>query len=227
MQIFIPDVRGEADVVQLLTGVGLEELLREGDAKPQTLDVPANGPHGGPGLILHWDRPRDQPQRATWKAAAPDSARKLPAKRFWISFDPNESPETLKRDAMLQGIRLTLCDGCEWLVPNVTSLPFRFSIDDEGHACQTPTAKAVKVQERMLWAFNALHALITEKTPIPIEEAIAYAAEMLSLNYRVNREICLELGLFDRDKVLEVLKFSTDLPRLIAIAIDVKKKEAA
>jgi len=232
MQIFIPKKSGAN--LDHLREVGLEELLRidAGDPGPMAVDVISNGPGGGPGVIFYWlggERlPGYFPASQTWHVAKPDAQRNLPAGRFQICLD-GATPETLIRHpkARLDGFPVELGDGHEYIVPSGIKLPFRFAMGDQGETIRLPTRKVERIHERTLWAFRTLEASMQAGIEIDFEESISYAAEMLSVNYRVNREICLLLGLFDGQNVGRLMARSTDLEKLLAIAQEVKKKAAS
>jgi hypothetical protein len=232
MQIFIPNVSGATP--DHLREVGLEELLRleAGDTGPNAVDVVSNGPGGHRGVIFYWPgcpgTPGFHPEQQTWHAAKPDPNRNLPAGRFHICVD-GATPETLARrsKAQLAGFPVELGDGHDWIVPNGMKLPFRFAVGEQGETIRLPKRNVERIHERTLWAFKTLEASMRAGVEIDFDESIAYAAEMLSLNYRVNREICLLLDLFDGSNVGRLMARSTDLEKLLAIAEEVKKNAAS
>jgi hypothetical protein len=219
MQIFIPNKTGCN--LDYLREVGLEQLLRDGDSMPMAVDVISNGPGGGGGIVFYWMRstklPGYHPEQQSWHAAKPDTSRNLPAARFYVSVD-GDTPDTLLRDeaARLPGYFAELADGREWAIPNSAMLPFLFGIGDQGEIVRLPKRSVAPVAERMGWAFDSLERMLRDGAEVPWEEGISYAAEMLSLNYRLNRELCLLLGLLDSQSVGRILRFSIDAKTLQA-----------
>jgi hypothetical protein len=232
LQIFIPNKSGNSP--DYLREVGLGDLLRldAGDSGPQSIDVVANGPGNQRGSVFYWlgseSHPGYHPQSQTWVAAKLDKQRQLPAGRFWLCLD-GATPDTLVRDesCRLAGYFVELADGNRWVVPNGMLLPMRPALDDTGSIVKLPARKFEAIHNRTLWALSAIEALHRQGTEIPYAESVVYAAEMLSLNYRVNLEICDALGLFDDQNIGRILFCSTDRDRLLAIADDLKKNAAA
>jgi hypothetical protein len=229
LQIFIPNKTG-CDLAYL-RDVGLEELLRDGDRTPLTVNVLANGPSGGGGIVFFWPPDVAGPRNGqTWHAAKPDPApaRKLPAKRFWFSVD-GATPETLARDAAVQlpGYPVQLGDGREWIVPNAMLLPARWALTDSGQTERLPIRRVEKVHQRMTVALSWIERQFTGQTDgTDWDTVIAYVADLLSINYRVDREICLALELFDDLTLRNALRMSVDLEKLQAILRDLKKNNA-
>jgi hypothetical protein len=223
--IFIPGKFGPN--LDHLSEVGLADLLRDGDRGPNASDLVHGGPGGAPGVLFSWDVAQYKPDAQTWQPCKPDPARGLAAGRFWFGSakDSTPGPDDFLRDApaRLRGFPVELADGREWLVPNGMMLPCRFALDESGQPAKVPTRPVEKIHERTLWAFQAAASWIRGEAEIPWPEALDYAAFMLSLNYRVNLEICLTLELFDEKNLGLLLARSTDLDTLLAI----QKKTAA
>jgi hypothetical protein len=224
MQIFLPNKAGFKP--EDFREVGLEDLLRDGDLLPDAYDLVRPGPAGMMGTVLCWrhasNRPGYRPECQAWQPAKPDKTRGLSAGRFYLCLDET-APETLAREkaACLDGgIPVRLADGREWTLPNGTRMPVRFALDDQGQVIRLPTRKVEKIYERTLWAYRSLETYAREGTPVPCEEALAYLAEMLSINYRVNLEICLALGLFDESNFVRAMAYTTDLPKLQMIGAE-------
>jgi hypothetical protein len=220
VQIFVPNRNGCS--LDHLREVGLEELLRDGDSSPMAVDIIGVGPGGHRGVVFYWPRscskPGYHPESQKWIAAKTDAARNLPAGRFHLCLDGDGTPETLLRDedARLAGYFVELDAGRKWAIPNSKMLPFRFALDDEGNLIKVPKRQYEPLHKRMQWAFEIAESNLRDGTDIPWDDAIAYAAEMLSINYRVNREICFALELLD-NRVGQILKMSVDFEKLHAI----------
>ena len=235
MLIFIPNKTG-GDVARLFAEVGLEELLREGDAGPNASDLLSAGPSGERGVVLSWGVPGYKPDMQTWSPCKPDANRKLPAGRFLLGFERSalrpdgeaDLPSALARSATVQfdGPLVRLADGNAWRIPNGMRLPYRFGLDDAGHVAKVVRPEYSRIHERTLWAFEAVRGEVAGEQAIDELQGLDYCAFLLGLNYRVNLEVCLALGLFDGAAIGRVMFASTDSEKLIAIADEVKKNAA-
>jgi hypothetical protein len=246
--IFIPGKHG-ADLKHLVD-VGLGDLLRleAGDRGPNGSDLLSAGPGGNRGVVFSFSGsvvPGYAAEKQTWQPAKPGwmpspkpspsgrgqgegAGAPLPAGRFWFGWpqDSPPRPADLVRDpkATLDGYLVQLADGNSWAIPNGMLLPCRFALDEAGDPQKVPCREVAAIHARTLWAFQAIQRQIETNEPPPWRESLEYAAEMLSLNYRLNLELALALGLFDERNLGNILKASTDLDQLIAIS---QKKRAA
>lgn len=225
-QIFIPKISG-ADPRHLCK-VGLGHLLSDGDRGPEMADIVDRGPDGGPGLLFTWpgSLPAYRPGELQWFAAKPDKVANLAAGRFWWGFDPANPPtaDELLRDVTLKG-KPYAWRGSVWLVPNVLLLPHRFELDDEGEEVRVVDDTHKHIGERALWAFNAIKDAIENETPKPEKDLRRYALEMLSLNYRLFRDLGHRLGLLHDDSWYGFCLASLDLDTLLQVTQEVAKKK--
>ncbi len=225
--IFIPNVQG-CDAPKHFAGVGLAELLREGDPRPNSNEPLVPGPGGKRGVIYSWGIAAYKPDEQDWFEAK--RAPLLPAGRFWCGWPKGQrpGPDELLRDrgTTLDGYRARLGDGKEWCVPNSMILPFRFALGDDGQI-EKPIARPYEaIREQALWALGEVERYVRQEADIDWEKAVKYCAFMLSINYRVNLEICLALELFDDKNVGRIMSLSSDYERIVAILSE-KKSPAA
>ena len=216
---------------------GLGELLRTDDLQPSFADVVDRGPDGGAGVIAGWIDVRHPaanprmghfPEAQTWEPCKPDASRKLPAGRFWLGREAARppGPEQLARDVQLAGFEHLLADGNLWLAPNILLLPHRYALGEDDQEIRVVKASHASIFERGLWCYRAIEAEVRENAPRPGKLLREYCAEMLALNYRVNREISYWLGLWDDDDETwwQFALKTVDWLALQAIENDVKKK---
>ena len=79
---------------QNILDVGLDMLLREGDASPRFADLAGTGPGDQPGQLVSWtgEGLAYLPEQQTWTPALPDPKRELKAERYWIGTRKGEKP---------------------------------------------------------------------------------------------------------------------------------------
>lgn len=225
-QIFIPK-EGGADP-RKLAKVGLGHLLGNNERGPEMADVLDHGPDGGPGLIFTWpgSLPAYRPGELQWFPAKPDKAANLAAGRFWWGYNPAQPPTA---DELLRGVTLKgkpySWRGNIWLVPNVLLLPHRFELDDEGEEVRVVDDTHKHIGERAVWAFNAIKTSIETETPKPEKELRRYALEMLSLNYRLFRDLAHRMGILHDDSWYGFCLASLDLDTLLQVTQEVAKKK--
>jgi hypothetical protein len=204
-QIYLPGSNG-ADPGQL-AAVGLGDLLRPYDDAPMWFPVDG-GPDG---------------------RADADDVRHLPAGRYWYGVDRRlpVTPDCLRRRRTVDGLSpLVLLDGQAWVFPNVLCLPARVVLD-RGRLAEAPRPEWQPIADRGQWALEMLLANLTADTPVPWPEAYRYCAEMLGVNYRVDLEICVRLGLFDRDNLATAISRTLDVARIKSVLDDLEKKNGA
>lgn len=209
-EIYVPNARRNLPAVLLLDGLGLGGLLRAGDRVPDLVDVAeGSGPDGGRGLIVAWSQGRS-PEMLAWNPAAEDALHRLPAGRFSFGFDVRSTvaPSDLQRDeaAFDGGNYATLADGRQWVVPYLQGVFFRATTSRfETESIATAHHLKALAESRRgpeVWDLAELNA------------AADACADLLSFNYRVNRELCLVLGLFDVPSLEAILGASCRVPLL-------------
>lgn len=222
MLIFIPDRTGANQVH--LAQAGLTRLVRPDDDSPSATDMVATGPGGLYGQTWGWLGDGGEangyiPEGQTWL--------RNEAGAYWVGwqYDRAPSPATLRRKSLLPGRVVTLGDGQMWVVPSVMELPQQAKLRGGQWKWESETRFADFVS-RSEWAFDLARTWLADPGPVPIE-AMDYAIEVLSMNYRLVPEIIDHLGLMTPVTLMQVLAASTDLQRLLAIEAELKKAEPA
>jgi hypothetical protein len=212
---------------ETIASVGLDAVL---DANPLTAKVLANGPDGGPGLLL-CDRsynhvPQMQADRQKWRAAPKRGADRAP---FWVGIinDNPPAPTTLARTKQLDGAVVTMHDGSKWTVPRLIEwrdndgdglvydhkLPRILDINDDGQLVPTRIDPAYQAIWDEGWR---LHDALTGKAAdcgaavMTVIESHEFACRVLNLNYRVTALEVAMLGLFDDSLPIEVARIAID-----------------
>ena len=139
------------------------------------------------------------------------SSRKVP----WL-YEPR---------TMIAGeVRMVLGDGQYWEIPNSNLFPMKFGLGENGEMVKVPRDDYRHVFKRTTWALDLLINSIQNNEPIDEEEAVTYCVEILSMNYRINREIVLWLGLLEPTLLTQFMSFTTEVDRITEIYEEVKKK---
>lgn len=230
ISFFLPHKNGSN--ADHLREVGLDMLLREGDEAPRFADLDGPGPGDKPGQIVSWSGEGLSylPEQQEWYEIPACRDRNLPKGRYWIGTlkGIKASPADFVRRNKVDGAaELLLCDGNRWTVPNSASFPMQFGLGDEGEMKKIPRADFVNLFNRTIWAMKLLEQSLNDGSQIDEEQSLDYCVELLSLNYRINREIVLWLGLFDPNNLSQFMMFTTDYIRITEIYEDVKKKALA
>ena len=234
-QIFIPKISGANP--RHLDKVGLGHLLQDGDVGPQMCDVLDHGPDGGPGLLFSWPgtHPAYVPGELTWYPAKPDPVSPPPEDRmlqtfpgrFWWGI-PNSgiTPNDITRSTHLPGKWIDI-NGQTWHMPNILLLPHDFILDDQGREAREVSPHYRSIYERGTWAYELIRAQIADGIPAPAAELRRYVLEMLSLNYRLFRDLAYHLRLMTEQNWFLLACASIDIETLIQIEQDVAKKKRA
>lgn len=224
--LFIPGAAGASPKV--LESVGLGHLLRDGDASPLLQELQDKGPDGGPGLLVVWppEMPAYIPGQLTWQPAKPDPDRQLPAKRFWWGYNPASPPtaDDLQRTTVMRGHLLDVADDY-WLMPNIMLLPHSFILDDNGNEARQVNDDHKAIYDRGLWAFDLLKQQIEGIAAAPGKEMRQYVIEMLSLNFRIFRDLAYHIGLLTDANWFSFACNTVDIHTLIEIEQAVAKKK--
>jgi hypothetical protein len=229
--IYIP--RGSGPPAAILERVGLADLLVPGDSLPLVHDIVDRGPDGGSGVILTWGGPGaprlgHHPEYQVWDPAPP--AGSLPGGRYWYGFEPANPPrpcDLLRTEqCRLPGFDLSLADGNLWTMPNAIRLPHRFVLDPAGEEIREVKADFLEVYTRAMEIFELIgaHLRATDPDPLPGPRIRDYLAWMLGRNYRVNRDLCYRLKLWDDQNWFGAAEATVDFLALARIEDDVKKK---
>lgn len=213
-----------------LIEAGLEQLLRSGDDVPKFADLPGTGPGDLPGQIVTWGSSESLaylPEKQDWYEIPADPVRGLPKGRYWIGKLKGEKPlpDDFARNTMIAGeVRMVLGDGQYWEIPNSNLFPMKFGLGENGEMVKVPRDDYRHVFKRTTWALDLLINSIQNNEPIDEEEAVTYCVEILSMNYRINREIVLWLGLLEPTLLTQFMSFTTEVDRITEIYEEVKKK---
>lgn len=111
-----------------------------------------------------------------------------PAQRYWVGFWKNAPvvPEDLRRAEFVGGTRLTLGDGCEWIIPAMNRVPMRGAIGEDGRWTQV-----VQQPYREWWHEAVTWHQTRARGQANFEWADVYefATRCLRLNYRFAPEL--------------------------------------
>lgn len=217
---------------QHLIDVGLEMLLRDGDASPRFADLSGPGPGELPGQLVSWSGEGTSylPEQQDWIPAPPDPKRELPKGRFWIGTlkGRKPTPDELQRkaDIIYQGVPTKLGDGNTWIIPNSAGFPHYIGINEKGELGRLPTDDCLPHYERTLWAFEHAQAVIEDEDNFDVDKSFEYVIEMLALNYRICPELASQIQLINEEDLLVALSRTTDFRRLQNISEEVKKNSS-
>lgn len=207
-----------------LTAVGLADLQTDNPPSQHQIGI---GPDGGSGTLLWWENPRRM-----------DS---VPAKRYdedtqtwhkrrrgavWYGWEVERPPTPfcIERRSPMPGFAVPLADGNEWIVPNVQQVPAVLGIDDDGKLTRE-VAAAYRDYYRQAWeALNWFDESYASGV-VPFEEAFYLAVNALSINYRLNADLCSLLGLLRTDNVLSLVAAVVERDALLATLDRIKKKQ--
>lgn len=224
--IFIPNMVG-ADPKKL-NAVGLGHLLRDNDASPLMQEMPDKGPSGGPGLLFVWPphQPHFHPGELTWYPAKADKANSQAAGRFWYGINPHElpTPAELAFKEQLKG-NVLLLEGNLWRIPNILLLPHKFAFDADGEEMREVMSSHRAIYDRGMWAYELLRKQIQDGEPAPGKELRAYIVEMLSLNYRIFRDLAPHFDLLTDENWFTIACHTVDIETLLTIEDQVAKKK--
>jgi hypothetical protein len=218
--IFIPNKTGPNR--QNLQDVGLGDLLRAGDM-PLWMDLSGNGPGDLPGQVWTWPSgaaiPAYLPDQQTWTCHGP----------YWLgTWNSNRAtPKELLRNELVDGPVADLADGQSWGIPNLTKLPAVFALDSEFKPIKVPHPKFGEFVGRCAWATEAVIQFLETRQAPDWAAALEFCAQALAINYRVNLQIAVTLGLFNEKLLPRVMMFAADSERILNVLEDVKKKDAA
>lgn len=189
--IYVPGGRDVGD----LAAVGLSDLAA--NAFPRNVDR-LRGPDGGNGVIFGWPVngalcPLSfQPDEQTWIPAVAFGG--LEAGRYMVGFwnDRRPTPGELQRPRFIAGNLVALGDGNEWSVPNCSQIPHAWAADDDGVWRLKVKAEFRSIVERA----KAWETVFRTSSGVPAGDALEFALQALSINYRMTREVATFLELF-------------------------------
>ena len=208
--IYLPGLSGYDP--QHLTRAGLGDLLD--DVAPSFGEF-SQGPDGARGLCATWDkRPLTGPDQVDWT--------RLRGGKFWLGKLKGEQPkpEWFARERQHLGKDVVLADGHKWHVPIARQLPRVIGLDDEGKL----TGKIVPRYESFwekAWATTAWwRPNDAGETTVSWQAGFEFACLALSINYRVNPDVCGWLGLISSDLLFPIADAVTE----ISDAFELQKK---
>lgn len=210
---------------ELLATLGLNAVL---DPNPRTAKVLANGPDGGPGMLLcdkSYDHiPQMHAGEQTWRPAPKRGAERPP---YWIGYHNDAKPtvDTIARGRLLNGAAITLHDGTRWIVPKLvewrdsdrveyeTKLPQILDINDDGQL--VPSRVDPKYED--IWNDGwRLHDTLVGRAAsesfaeMTVTECRDFACRVLGLNYRVSALEVAMLGLLDDQLPIQISRIAID-----------------
>ena len=205
---------------------------------PMFADVIQDGPDGGGGTFVHFDgRGRFAPNHLAtinldaqdWLPAAPEG--ELAAGRYWLGVwrKQKPGPEDLQRATVNDGPPLALRDGRHWVIPIADYLPKLMTINRQtGDEELRPLPEHLSFVEKTNELFRLLmsddfHRELEETFRVVIPRGLSYAAEALSVNYRVNRDLVDMLGLIGEFEAVQIAGIATGVD-LVATANAAQKK---
>jgi hypothetical protein len=222
---FIPKLKSmEPDT---LSKMGLSDRID----KAQSSAVIANGPDGGPGMVI-CDRSCEMPprivlDRQTWRPAPKRGADVAP---FWIGYWNDKPPteESLRRPKMLPGEQIELRDSSKWTVPKLVQfddvsdstliqykvkLPQVLDVDDDGEIVSGKIDPAYQTLWNEGWlAHESLtqQASETGSAVMTIAQSRQFACRLMAVNYRVSAIELTMLSLLDDSSPMQIVLSAID-----------------
>jgi len=129
----------------------------------------------------------------------------------WFTDRPMPTCSDLIREKVTPGNALVLGDGSKWLIPEYTSIPKTFALDDDG--------EEIAIVPNRLKAFDSGVQTMLREMSKQVSEADAsdsidtsysstallyLAVEALAVNYRTNRKEAAALGILTTENVVEI-----------------------
>ncbi len=177
----------------------------------------------------------------TWLSLPANGNR--PEGEVWIGFEKTRPirPKDLARKQMMPGTNIRLRDGQEWLIPAAQQLPRTLGLGSEGEIQREVETRYRSYFDR---AFKAMQEVFRpfgmwndengfkedieptdEIKTITIEDGTKLACEALSINYRLNYEVALMLGLLDENCLVGIVACTFDMPDIFQVDQQKKKEE--
>lgn len=197
---------------------GLSDLLgADADAAPSFTDFDF-GPDGAHGVAASWAGRPILPGEFEWTKCRKGS--------FWLGKLGGEKPkpEWFERKTLHDGEKLTLGDGQEWVVPVARQLPHLIGLDDNGQVTRTLLPQYKRFWEAAEKTLGWFEEDERGGWSVPLREILEFTALALSINYRVNPDVCSWLGLVRDDLAWRMAGIVTDWEGLRRAR---KKKESA
>ena len=229
MSKFIYAVPGPTLSGEILGGTGLDKIL---DGLSPLTQQYHDGPEGsGPGYYVSTS--------GTVKRFVGNWIKSFSGEYF-IGYDPNDLPteKELARQRQMQGHRVKLTDGGEWLIPVArkitggSALPQRLILGANGEVVEQELIEyaAYANAAEKLWNDGQKYAgLQTGEYELDNTARLRLAYDALGWNYRVGIEEINMLGLVHTENLALIFEAILDQPTLKAIIAELtdKKKETA
>lgn len=170
------------------------------------------GPSGSSGTLAAAN-PGDSAPELLFK---PDRQRWVKFGTYWIGYfrDNRPTPAELQRPDQLNGYLEPLADGNLWNCPTIRipyteprmMIPRKFGVDDDGNRVIDPID-----EYRSAWETSAkIWDFILKGQTADVDVVLPWAAEMLSLNYRVSVNECLLLDLINEQNIIKIFVAACD-----------------
>lgn len=230
--LYLPGRHG--NTIDVLEEVGAGWACDQ-SVSPRFIDVD-EGPDGGLGKLVYFDSKRrlipypitsiDQSSQH-WQQAAPEG--ELPGGRYWIGI-PKEyapTPDDLQRETVVDGVPITLLDGHGWTVPVSEYIPKLMSVCPQtGEERLTAMPQYVRFIEQTNELFlyligDEFQGLLESQFRVVIPRGLAYAADALSVNYRLDLNLTSMLKLIGEFEAVKIAGVATGLD--LVATVDQKK----
>lgn len=198
---------------------GIPERLR-GRFVTHTRQDGSPGPDGGRGLLIAWQQGvevRYEPRTQRWQRCGD----------HWRGVRTDYRPEELAKDAPpAEGYPVRLGDGRQWVVPVALAdapnyaIPWREGLDDEGRLVRQVDPAYAGVCRVAAGLWQAMEA--TGRLQMEDDDLRRACATALAVNYRVDLEDCLFLGLLTSEAYAGIVRAILDLPALEEMLRDPK-----
>ncbi len=234
-----------ANAKQHLKDFGLSDLGLDGLMSTH-VDAGPN-PEKNSGVICGWmngnsEDPRMQISDSQLWKPMPENGNRAEGD-VWVGVEPLRpvTPKDLARKQMRPGTKVTLRDSNEWLIPAAQQLPRTLSLGSEGSVEREVEERYRGYFDR---AFNAMQQVFRpfgiwndeqgfntnieptdEIKTITIEDGTHLAGEALSINYRLNYEVALMLGLLGEQCLVGIIACTFDMPEIFQVESQKKKEE--
>jgi hypothetical protein len=134
----------------------------------------------------------------------------------------------LEREQLIDGPPVILCDDKSWVVPVCIYFPKRLTLnrttgEEERKAAPEHAEFIDRCNELFMWFLgDEFQEKVAEEKIVVIPKGLTFAADALSKNYRVNRDLVDMLGLIDDNTAFAVARVATGLS--LVDEIDAQKK---
>lgn len=185
----------------------------------------SRGPDGGSGFVIfpsHFESyPAYQRLDQTWVSCRDG--------KFWLGWWTGHKPtaDDLKKSDIIDGHDVRLEDGNLWTVPLVrrfptgTALPASLLLDSHGKWKAGILPRHAELTDA---ADRVFESFLLEGDALTYVDMADIAAQALAINYHVDRDELGALGVLSTANVQEILGAMIDLPTIIQLSDERKKK---